>query len=155
MNESSMANHPRATPLATSSASSGQLLKAKTAALFLKMTATYGQKWQGYAPGKELLAVLLSEWGEALSDLTDDQIAQGARAMKDAHPEWPPTIGQFRALCRPQQSDEPEHRRRPVYVRQPPDPPEVWEERRRMMAAMKEDLYSRGVLPRPEARHEG
>jgi hypothetical protein len=51
------------------------------------------------------LSATLAEWADAISDLSDEQVEHGIRAARDEYPDWPPTIGQFRALCRQGSND--------------------------------------------------
>ncbi|NCF83884.1 MAG: hypothetical protein GWP74_19990 [Proteobacteria bacterium] len=50
-------------------------------------------------------------WLAVLQGLTPQQIADGLAATPKTYPEWPPTVGQFRGLCRG--TTEPAHRALP------------------------------------------
>lgn len=93
-----------------------------------------------------MLAVALAEWTDAVSGLTDSQIDQGIRAMRDQYPEWPPTTGEFRALCRPVDDDLPEHRMRPLYQRALPEPESVTQARDAYSQARIDELRAAGLL---------
>jgi hypothetical protein len=44
---------------------------------------------------------MLDAWQEGLEGVTGEQIKVALGEMLKAHPEWPPTLGQFLALCKP------------------------------------------------------
>lgn len=73
---------------------SGQQFPA-TVALFEAMRHTYGNQWKH---GSRSVPV----WGRALLQYTDDEIRIAASRCVDSHPTYPPTIGEFKQLCRQQ-----------------------------------------------------
>jgi hypothetical protein len=80
------------------------------------------------------LTVLLAEWADAISDLADEQIGLAIRAMRDRHPEWPPTTGEFRKLCIPDPAEKP-GLRYPLFQALP-EPPISLEQRARGVAIL-------------------
>jgi len=48
-------------------------------------------------------------WAAHLEEFSEARIEQAARAMINEHPTFPPTIGEFKALCK-QGWERPEHR---------------------------------------------
>lgn len=83
--------------------------------LWLHLGATFGHKWvssYGAEPSET--------WLSGLVDMTPDELRTGLVACMTWEPEWPPTLPQFRKLCRPiqqaaheayQRLPEPEDRR--------------------------------------------
>lgn len=74
-------------------------------ALFKKFQGIYGHKFTSSIDGIEEIAA--REWSRGLAGLTGDQIAVGLEkcAMRKLTPgeeDWPPTPGEFRALCLPE-----------------------------------------------------
>ena len=68
------------------------------ARLFLKFTVAYGRLWTANIEGIEDEAV--DEWTKALGGLTAEQIKHGLSQLENAHPKYPPTLLEFRRLCR-------------------------------------------------------
>ncbi len=88
------------------------LPEAWVAKLQARLTAIYGQKFTSFLPDQSATLEWRETWAIALRDMTGEQIAVGLdKLMKGAH-EWPPTTGEFRALCKP--VIRPEHQRHPV-----------------------------------------
>jgi hypothetical protein len=70
-------------------------------------------------------ADVIDSWRTGLEGFSGDQIASGLKRMLDVYPEWPPTLGEFRALCRPPVVN---HAHRPYLVDKTPRqpiPPEI------------------------------
>lgn len=66
--------------------------------LFARMEDRYGKLWSdryGMAPRDRLLQT----WAEDLSDLTREELIAGVNACRDIR--LPPTLPEFRGLCRP------------------------------------------------------
>lgn len=57
-----------------------------------KMTAMWGD-----CPGADLM----DAWCEALAGIPVANLRAALDNVMAAHPEWPPTLGQFLALCKP------------------------------------------------------
>ena len=68
--------------------------------MFARFAASYGNKvtsmW-GDCPQADVL----DAWQTGLSGLSGEQIKAGLNRTLDSYPDWPPTLGQFRQLCRP------------------------------------------------------
>lgn len=72
--------------------------------LWERMGVMYGAAWEndnGDAPQDDDGALTLAGevWREGLVGITGPQLARGLQRCILSHPEWPPRIGQFRALC--------------------------------------------------------
>ena len=74
--------------------------KAWIERLFSRFAAMYGNRvstmW-GDCPQADIH----DAWQTGLARFTGDQIKAGLNRTLDRYPDWPPTLGQFRALCRP------------------------------------------------------
>lgn len=60
------------------------------------MTGIYGHKWissYGVEPS--------DTWARGLRGFTNDELAHGIRRCLDREDPWPPTLPEFRQLCRP------------------------------------------------------
>lgn len=66
--------------------------------LFGRLSAMYGARFADMWAGLDL-AVVKAAWAEDLGDLATDEIARGVSACKLR--DWPPTLPEFLALCRP------------------------------------------------------
>lgn len=73
--------------------------------LFARLAAKYGQKWSSLYPTTPALQIAKSEWAKELSCVSDSLIGYGLDKCLEKHPSWPPTIGEFKALCRINPSD--------------------------------------------------
>lgn len=69
--------------------------------LFERFAQAYGtDKVASMFRGQEVYAAK-TYWAEELAGLTARELSAGFDATKVAHPTWPPTLFEFRALCRP------------------------------------------------------
>ena len=79
---------------------SGMIPQAWMERLFSRLASAYGNRmttmW-GDCPQADII----DAWRTGLEGFSGEQIAAGLRRCLDAHPDWPPTLGEFRALCRP------------------------------------------------------
>ncbi len=66
--------------------------------LFGRLSAMYGARFADMWAGLDL-AMIKAAWAEDLGDLATDEIARGVAACKLR--DWPPTLPEFLALCRP------------------------------------------------------
>lgn len=82
-------------------APSTELPNAWVERLFERLLAMYGRKFADMWGCVEI-ASLKATWAKALGDLTHEEIAAGLTRCLDR--EWPPTLPEFRALCRRQSS---------------------------------------------------
>lgn len=79
---------------------SGMIPQAWMERLFSRLAASYGNRLSNMW-GDCPQADIIDAWRTGLEGFTGEQIKAGLTKMLDAHPDWPPTLGQFRALCRP------------------------------------------------------
>ena len=63
-------------------------------ALFKKLQAIYGSKWNASIDGIEDVAV--TEWSQGLAGITGEQLRKGLDNLDD---DWPPSLPAFRAAC--------------------------------------------------------
>jgi len=86
-------------PSAHSSASPPRMIpRSWVARLFLKFTVAYGRLWTANIENIE--EQMVDEWTQALGDLSAEQIRYGLAQLERAHPKYPPTLFEFRNLCR-------------------------------------------------------
>jgi len=68
--------------------------------LFTSLSIKYGHKWSSYiGDDKEVHTEIENEWARQLGKFDMQQIKKALDVVIDHHPEWPPTIGEFKALC--------------------------------------------------------
>ncbi|MCP5004667.1 MAG: hypothetical protein GY941_12125 [Planctomycetes bacterium] len=60
----------------------------------------YTHKWASAYPDDEFIDEAKRDWAEELKGLTYMQIKQGLDTTTDHYPSWPPTVGEFKALCK-------------------------------------------------------
>jgi len=69
--------------------------------LFARLSSIYGNRmttmWADCPK-----ADLMDAWREGLRGIEADSIALALSTVHVAHPEWPPTLGEFVSLCKPQ-----------------------------------------------------
>ena len=65
--------------------------------LWLRMTEIYGHKWTS-AYGDKPLTI----WANALGRFDNNQLKTGLEKMLENNIEWPPTLTEFMALCKPE-----------------------------------------------------
>lgn len=78
--------------------SKGNLSESHFERLWQRMAEAYGHKWTssyGVEPNQS--------WIDGLADMTTDDIKRGLASLKNFQDDegWPPTLLQFRDLCRP------------------------------------------------------
>lgn len=78
--------------------------------LWQRFKDLYGQKWIALFQGDEAIESWRVTWASGL-DVTADEIKHALARIGTEYPEWPPSFGQFKALC----SDAPK-----PYVALPP-----------------------------------
>lgn len=66
-------------------------------ALWLRMAQMFGHRWASSYGAADRGGM----WRKGLDGLTQADVAIGLRACMEAAMDWPPTLPQFRALCRP------------------------------------------------------
>jgi hypothetical protein len=69
--------------------------------LFARFQAIYGSKANLMWADQEK-ADLIATWSEGLADVPTADVYAAVRRLPVAHPSWPPTLGEFLALCRPE-----------------------------------------------------
>ena len=70
--------------------------------VFTKLSLKYGQKWTSIlTDDPEIRDAFAREWAEELSGLSHELIKYGVSRCSMAYPDWPPTVGQFRNICKP------------------------------------------------------
>ena len=68
--------------------------------VFAVMLIKYTHKWASQFPDEEFIDEAKKVWAMDLSMLSADQLKIGLDTVIDQYPEWPPTVGQFKALCK-------------------------------------------------------
>ena len=77
---------------------------------WLRMTQIYGHKWSSsFGEGDHD-----NTWAKGLADLTVDELKKGFIACVKSGEAWPPTLPEFRRLCRPAQRKNEAMYRAPV-----------------------------------------
>ena len=66
--------------------------------LFTVLQARYGHKWTSTYDDPALMRIALSEWHRELRNLAPEDIRRGLTACDQ---DWPPTLPQFVAACKP------------------------------------------------------
>ena len=97
------------TPTSPSAEQRPRLPEAWTLQLQKRMLSIFGHRFQSLFPDDECMADWRDTWGRALGDLSGEQIAAGLEALTRTTDGWPPTTGEFRAMCKPVR--RPEHQR--------------------------------------------
>lgn len=65
--------------------------------LWERMTEIYGHRWRSSYGS----ANAIRTWQKALADLTAEQLADGLKRCLTRDDPWPPTLPEFRSLCKP------------------------------------------------------
>lgn len=78
-------------------------------ALWLRMQATYGHLWNSLFKGDDAIESWRATWDAGLVGLTREQLKHGVDRLASAHPDHPPTLGQFVALCKALRIPEERH----------------------------------------------
>jgi hypothetical protein len=86
------------TNLQTSSTSTPALPESWIEKLFHRMLLTYGKKFSDQWGGADT-DELIGYWAQELGSYTGQEIKRGIAAMESR--EWPPTLPEFKKLCRP------------------------------------------------------
>ena len=64
------------------------------------MSVQYGQKFTSLIQNEDAENAFRQVWGNTLSAIGIQTIKQVLDQLPTEHPEWPPTVGQFLALCK-------------------------------------------------------
>ena len=97
------------------------------------MAVKYAHKWTSCFPDKVTLEAAKNEWSKQLGEYSTQHIAYAVDNVVDEYPEWPPTIGQFKKLCRSAE-------REPLYRKPALPNPSTPETARRELEKMKKVL---------------
>ena len=65
------------------------------------MTGIYGRAWTSQFTDDLSLQLAKEQWAKHLGEFDMGQIKYALDRVVDHHPKWPPTIGEFKLLCRP------------------------------------------------------
>ena len=68
--------------------------------VFAKLVIKYGHKWASLYPDEEIYAEAKKDWSVELGGISLEQIKYALDIVVDNYPEWPPTVGQFKQLCK-------------------------------------------------------
>lgn len=81
--------------------SKGNLTASHFERLWIRMAEVYGHKWSSQYGSKPA-----QSWIDGLADMEVKEIRDGLLALKDWQGDdgWPPTLFEFRQLCRPRSS---------------------------------------------------
>lgn len=77
------------------------------AAIFEKLRQRYGTQWIAKVGiNRDEIQESMQTWAEILADLKPEEIAHGFERLDDEAPEYPPSVMQFKQLCRFEKSIE-------------------------------------------------
>lgn len=77
------------------------------AAIFEKLRRRYGTQWTTKVGiDRDEIKESMQTWAEILVDLKPEEIAHGFERLDDKAPEFPPSVMQFKQLCRIEKSIE-------------------------------------------------
>ena len=68
--------------------------------MFARMALMYGHKFMSLYGDTDVKIEAEREWGRSLSGFNLDDIKRGLDKCVDEYPSWPPTIGEFKNLCK-------------------------------------------------------
>ena len=68
--------------------------------LFAVLSAQYGVKWTSLIQNEDAENAMRNTWGETLMDIDPVVIKIVLNRLPTEYPNWPPTVGQFLALCK-------------------------------------------------------
>lgn len=68
--------------------------------MFAALAVKYGHKWSSYIGDEiEVQEEIEREWAVQLGKYNLMQIKKALDTVLDEFPDWPPTIGEFKAMC--------------------------------------------------------
>lgn len=70
-------------------------------AFWLRMTEIYGHKWTSSYGETDTDGT----WAKCLADLSGDELKRGFRTCMTNGEPWPPSLPEFRAMCKPPQRE--------------------------------------------------
>jgi hypothetical protein len=59
----------------------------------------YLRKWTSQISTEEIYQAALKIWDRELREISDEEIKKALDKLSAQYPEWPPTPGEFKALC--------------------------------------------------------
>jgi hypothetical protein len=59
----------------------------------------YGQKWTSQFTDDQVLVDVQRIWSHHLAGCSGDDIKRALEQLPKHHPTWPPTVGEFLAVC--------------------------------------------------------
>lgn len=68
--------------------------------LFVRLTSIYPHRWASQFRSAEMLEAAKREWAFELGEFSREDIGRALHMAKRQYIDWPPTLPQFRALCR-------------------------------------------------------
>jgi len=68
--------------------------------LFAVLGAQYGQKWTSLIQNEDSENAVRNVWGQGLKDIDPAKMKSALDSLPFEYPDWPPTLGQFLALCK-------------------------------------------------------
>ena len=68
--------------------------------LFGVLSGQYGNKFTSLIQTEQSEEVVRKVWGNALADIPAEDIGQALSKLPVDFPDWPPTVGQFLAVCK-------------------------------------------------------
>ena len=77
-----------------------RLQPKRVSQVFVRMASIYKNLWTSTLDSPEMLQAAKDEWSIELAGFTTAELSKGLRETKRLHPNFPPTLPQFRSLCR-------------------------------------------------------
>lgn len=102
--------------------------------LFGRFKLRYEKNWTNRFTSRAMYDASKREWTYMLAQFSDREIMAALDQSADSYPSWPPTPGEFRALCKMQRK-EPSYQ--PLQITNPTKPETVASEVGKMMALLK------------------
>lgn len=68
--------------------------------IFAYFSALYGQKWTSLVQNDDSMILAVNVWGKTLDGIEPETIKSVLEKLPAEYPNWPPTVGQFLALCK-------------------------------------------------------
>jgi len=68
--------------------------------LFAVLAAQYGVKWTSLIQNEDAENAMRNVWGAGLAEIDPMVIKAVLDRLPTEYPNWPPTVGQFLALCK-------------------------------------------------------
>ena len=65
-----------------------------------RLEAMYGPSFRNLFDSEDALSVWAETWAAGLAGYSADELRQGLERCLQSHPDWPPTLPQFRNLCK-------------------------------------------------------